>query len=527
MELSDRLVISKPLYFSEDKQKCGYCRGQKDQDDEFFATESWSKLHENDASTLQFNNCTLGLQVEHMPVEIYDDLCNAGFRRSGNFLYKADMLRNCCRLYTIRTRPEQCKMSKELKSCVSRFRKRIQAANKPRSNGFIDDICKAELDNDSFKTRFEPPVYSAEKYQLFVKYQEQIHQDFGSSVQSFKRFLCESPFPEDVVMGTDEEWAQLNNWRKLTPSDRLKRVGPAHECYFYEGKLIALAVTDFLPSGISSVYFIWDPDFANWSLGKLSALRELSVLSKINREYYYLGYYIDDCPKMKYKCKFGGEILDVCSNQYVPMEVAAPLMQRGKFFVLANKEDDFDDDEYYDEDDDPAEHAQSELPIDERPKFDLSRPTINIVEMIYGEHGGSIESANKAAEKLSELGIEYSPSLSNDIYKPKLEPAFGSTALAEEIYEEEDDGDAPGYLNPIYHLPNVVPGLLPLWQIYHMISSGEMNRLNNKLMLYNTRSGRIRLVYNFDAESKRTKRVICNVIRMIGIRATAKSLIIV
>ena len=75
--------------------------------------------------------------------------------------------------------------------------------------------------------------------------------------------------------------------------------------------------------------------------------------------------------------------------------------------------------------------------------------------------------------------------------------------------------------------PNVVPGLLPLWQILHIIESGEINRLNNKLMLYNTRSGQIHLVNDFQAESKRIKRVICNVIRMIGLKNTAKSLIII
>lgn len=127
MELSDRLIISKPLYFTEPNDKCGYCSGKKSNLYDYFATESWYKYHEDDAKTLQFNNCTLGLQVELIPVDVYDKLCNLGFRRSGNFLYKADMLRNCCRLYTIRTTPEKCQMSKELKSCVTRFRKRISS----------------------------------------------------------------------------------------------------------------------------------------------------------------------------------------------------------------------------------------------------------------------------------------------------------------------------------------------------------------------------------------------------------------
>lgn len=544
MELSDRLIISKPLYFTEPNEKCGYCSGKKANKCDYFATESWHKFHALDADSLQFNNCTLGLQVELMPVDVYDELCNLGFRRSGNFLYKADMLRNCCRLYTIRTTPEKCQMSKEFKSCITRFQKRIGAQRSELPKGqdrkgkfdYIDEIAQAEKVSEKFQARFEPATFSTEKYQLFVKYQENVHGDFNNSVKAFKRFLCESPFPEDVVLGTRQEWEQLNNWRDMQPGETLLRVGPAHECYYFEGRLIALAVTDFLPSGISSVYFIWDPDFPKWSLGKLSALRELSVLSKINRKYYYLGYYIDDCPKMKYKRKYGGDILDVCNNEYVPLERVAPLIEHGKFFVLGSPDaadedhhNDFDDD---DEDDDHKseeeleDRAVSEMPLDDVPRLNLEKPNINIVDFIYGEKGGAVLSANEAADKLSDTGIEYTPTILHDLYK--LKPIGGWTTSPEpEEHYEECDGDVPGYTNEIYHLPNVVPGLLPLWQILHIVQSGEIRLLNNKLMLYNTRTGQIRLVKDFEAESKRTKRVICNVIRMIGLKNTAKSLIII
>ncbi|SCU84583.1 LAFA_0D10770g1_1 [Lachancea sp. 'fantastica'] len=547
MELSDRLIISKPLYLTEPNEKCGYCSGKKSDKQDYFATESWWKVHERDADSLQFNNCTLGIQVELMPVDVYDDLCNLGFRRSGNFLYKADLLRNCCRLYTIRTKPDQCQISKELKTCVTRFRKRITTAQDEASRqgrkgkggsttqakfDYIQEIVEAELKSDSFYTRFEPAMFTMEKYNLFVKYQENVHNDFKNSIKSFKRFLCESPFPEDVVVGTQEEWDQLNKWHCMKPGEKLKRVGPVHECYYYENKLIAIAVTDFLPSGISSVYFIWDPDYPRWSLGKLSALRELSILSKINRQYYYLGYYVDDCPKMRYKRKYGGDILDVCNNQYVPLDLVTPLVEKGKFFVLDHEHRNRDNDDEYDEEDEDEDDypgdtdAQAELPLDDVPRLNLEGPPVNIVDKIYGEHGGAIMSANEAAEKLADLGIEYTPTLFDDLYRHKVPGIFQSLSEPETVYEK-DDGDIPGYTNEIYHLPNVVPGLLPLWQILQIIQCGNITRLNNKLMLYNVRSGQIRVVSDFAAETKRTKRVICNVIRMIGLNATAKSLIIV
>ena len=92
---------------------------------------------------------------------------------------------------------------------------------------------------------------------------------------------------------------------------QVSRLGPTHECYYLDGKLIAISVIDFLPTGVSSVYLIWDPDYAHLSLGTLLAVREVQMCHELNLGYYYLGYYLEDCDKMRYKKKFGGEVLDV------------------------------------------------------------------------------------------------------------------------------------------------------------------------------------------------------------------------
>ena len=39
--------------------------------------------------------------------------------------------------------------------------------------------------------------------------------------------------------------------------------------YMMDGKLIAFSVIDILPGCVSSVYFVWDPDYAWASLGKV------------------------------------------------------------------------------------------------------------------------------------------------------------------------------------------------------------------------------------------------------------------
>lgn len=59
-------------------------------------------------------------------------------------------------------------------------------------------------------------------------------------------------------------------------------------------KIIGISVIDILPNCVSSVYFIWDPDWAWSSLGKLSAMFEASLARRIAEQgggggYVYMG----------------------------------------------------------------------------------------------------------------------------------------------------------------------------------------------------------------------------------------------
>lgn len=62
-----------------------------------------------------------------------------------------------------------------------------------------------------------------------------------------------------------------------------------------------MAVLDLLPHAVSGVYFIYHSDFEKWSFGKLSALRETALALEQDYQYYYMGYYIHSCKKMRYK----------------------------------------------------------------------------------------------------------------------------------------------------------------------------------------------------------------------------------
>jgi arginine-tRNA-protein transferase len=85
-----------------------------------------------------------------------------------------------------------------------------------------------------------------------------------------------------------------------------------------------MIVLDILPSCVSSVYFIYDVDYAFLSLGNYGALREIAFTSTLNQimkdlKYYYMGYYIHTCAKMRYKA------------QYKPSELACPFTYKWVF----------------------------------------------------------------------------------------------------------------------------------------------------------------------------------------------------
>jgi len=89
----------------------------------------------------------------------------------------------------------------------------------------------------------------------------------------------------------------------------------------YDGTNIGgwqVGVVDILPSCLSSVYCFYDPDFRHFSLGKLTALMEIQWVQQASRfrpdlRYYYLGFYIHNCQKMKYK------------GEYSPSELLCPV----------------------------------------------------------------------------------------------------------------------------------------------------------------------------------------------------------
>ena len=91
---------------------------------------------------------------------------------------------------------------------------------------------------------------------------------------------------------------------------------------------------DVLPRCVSSVYAFYDPVISEHiNLGKLTALYEINWVKHAQRfrpnlKYYYLGYYIHSCQKMRYKAEYKpSDILCPVRGVWVDFEVAKKRLE--------------------------------------------------------------------------------------------------------------------------------------------------------------------------------------------------------
>ncbi len=80
---------------------------------------------------------------------------------------------------------------------------------------------------------------------------------------------------------------------------------PSLQSEYYVGDVLAgVGFLDVSSDGLSSVYFMYDTEYSKYSLGTYSAIREIEYAVMLGLPYYYLGYYIAQCPRMSYKARF-------------------------------------------------------------------------------------------------------------------------------------------------------------------------------------------------------------------------------
>lgn len=71
-----------------------------------------------------------------------------------------------------------------------------------------------------------------------------------------------------------------------------------------DGRLVASAVTDVLDHGLAAVYTYFDPAMSDRSLGVFAILEQIAECRRRGLPYLYLGYWIEESDKMRYKADF-------------------------------------------------------------------------------------------------------------------------------------------------------------------------------------------------------------------------------
>ncbi|XP_031484875.1 arginyl-tRNA--protein transferase 2 isoform X2 [Nymphaea colorata] len=203
------------------------------------------------------------------------------------------------------------------------------AANAKRKC-LLDDKSPSQVKKKKLEIRMSRSSFDPEEFALYQRYQIKVHNDKPDHLDEslYRRFLVESPliFVPPAGDGT-------------VPSCGF---GSFHQQYLIDGKLVAVGVVDVLPRCLSSKYLFWDPDFAFLSLGKYSALQEINWVKETgilcpSIQYYYLGYYIHECGKMRYKASYSpSELLCPLRYQWVPFHIAKPLLDKKPYVVLSD-----------------------------------------------------------------------------------------------------------------------------------------------------------------------------------------------
>ncbi len=181
-------------------------------------------------------------------------LSENGFRRSQNLIY-----RPAC---------EGCSACQSVRIVARKF---TPGARYRR-------ILKNNMD---VSARVLKPQATGEQFALFKRYLEARHPGGGMNQMSFVdyEYMVEDTPVQTVIV-----------------EYRLEGVP--------ERPLVAMALTDVMPDGLSMVYSFYEPELERRSLGNVVILDHITQVQSAGLSYVYLGYWVKDSPKMAYKASF-------------------------------------------------------------------------------------------------------------------------------------------------------------------------------------------------------------------------------
>ena len=181
---------------------------------------------------------------------LYGELIGHGFRRSGDFTYRPACV-DCAACVPVRVPVARFAPDRGQRRCL-----------------------KA---NRLLMARERPLDFFEEHYHLYRRYQLKRHAGGGmdgDDKEQYARFLLSSRIDTRLVEFRDA------------------------------GGLRMVSLIDVLDDGLSAVYAFFDPDLPAAGLGTYNILWQIHQCLANERPYLYLGYWIRECRKMRYKTRF-------------------------------------------------------------------------------------------------------------------------------------------------------------------------------------------------------------------------------